>query len=322
MTDRPITRRSWLASASAAGVGIAAGISGLGNAPALARSTSKSPVEGPFRYGMNTATISGQKLPIVAIVDLLTKAGYGAIEPWLREIEAYRDAGGSLPDLKKRLADGGIAVDSAIGFAEWAVDDEAKRRKGLEQLRRDMDLVQAIGGTRIAAPPSGLTDRPFGDVRVLGERYRAACEVGAAIGVVPQAEVWGFSATMSRLGEVVAVLIESGRPEACVLPDIYHLYKGGSAIESLGLLAPRAIHVLHMNDYPANPPRESIKDEHRVYPGDGVAPVTAILRSLRDGGFKVTLSLELFNRALWNRDPAEVAATGLAKMKAAVAAIG
>jgi hypothetical protein len=39
------------------------------------------------------------------------------------------------------------------------------------------------------------------------------------------------------------------------------------------------------------------------------------------GGEKV-LSLELFNRTYWEQDPLEVAKTGLAKMKAAVKAIG
>ena len=45
-----------------------------------------------------------------------------------------------------------------------------------------------------------------------------------------------------------------------------------------------------------------------------------MLRDLRDGGFRVALSLELFNRDYWKRDAAEVAAEGLARMKAAVAA--
>jgi sugar phosphate isomerase/epimerase len=186
-------------------------------------------------------------------------------------------------------------------------------------MRRDMDLVRAIGGKRIAAPPVGMTDRTGVDLRVLGERYRALCELGDRSGVVPEAEVWGFSKTMGRLSEVAAILIESGHPKACLLPDVYHLYKGGSDYGGLRVLAPSAVHVLHMNDFPADPPRASIKDEHRVYPGAGVAPITKILRDLRDGGFRVTLSLELFNRDYWKGDALAVAKTGLASMKVAVA---
>jgi len=273
----------------------------------------------PFLYGLNTSTISGQKLPIAQVVAIAAKAGYNAIEPWIRELEAHKQAGNSLGNLKRQLEDNAISVESAIGFAEWAVDDEARRKKGLEQMKRDMDLVSGIGGKRIAAPPVGLTDHRELDVRKLGERYRAVCELGDTAGVIPQAELWGPSKTMSRLGEVAAVVIESAHPKACLLPDVYHLYKGGSSLEGITLLSPASFHVIHMNDYPADPPRESITDAHRVFPGDGIAPITALLRDLAARGFRVALSLELFNRDYWKRDAAEVAATGLAKMKQCVA---
>ena len=47
----------------------------------------------------------------------------------------------------------------------------------------------------------------------------------------------------------------------------------------LRLLGGAAVQVFHMNDYPADPPREKITDAHRVYPGDGVAPIADILRT-------------------------------------------
>jgi sugar phosphate isomerase/epimerase len=75
-----------------------------------------------------------------------------------------------------------------------------------------------------------------------------------------------------------------------------------------------------MNDYPAEPPRDEIADAHRVYPGDGVAPLAGLLRDLRAAGFRGALSLELFNREYWKQDPLTVAKTGLERMRAAVAA--
>src|SRR5690606_27079714 len=150
-------------------------------------------------------------------------------------------------DLRKRLADLGLTVESAIGFAPWIIDDDAKRAEGLEQARREMDLVRQIGGERIAAPPAGATREPRVDLMAAARRYRALLEAGDAIGVVPQVEVWGFSANLSRLGETALVAIESGHPKACILPDIYHIYKGGSDFAGLGLIAGRAVHVFHVN---------------------------------------------------------------------------
>ena len=79
-----------------------------------------------------------------------------------------------------------------------------------------------------------------------------------------------------------------------------------------------ALQVFHVNDYPATPPRDKMNDSDRVYPGDGIAPMSRILNSVGGHGRSIVLSLELFNRDYWKLDPLEVAKTGLAKMKAAV----
>lgn len=134
--------------------------------------------------------------------------------------------------------------------------------------------------------------------------------------MVPEVEVWGFSRTLGRLGEAACVAIDAGHPKACILPDVYHLYRGGSDFAGIKLLGAAAIHVFHFNDYPADPPRARLTDADRLYPGDGAAPLRTLLRDLSSGGFHVTLSLELFNRKLWSQDPLAVAKTGIEKMRA------
>ena len=152
----------------------------------------------------------------------------------------------------------------------------------------------------------------------MAERYRALLELGDRMGIVPQVELWGFSRVLGRLGETALVAIESGHPKACMLLDVYHLYKGGSSLTGLRLLNGAGLHVLHFNDYPANPPRAAITDAQRVYPGDGVAPLKEIVGDLRAIGYRGVLSLELFNQEYWKQDPLTVARTGLAKMRAVV----
>lgn len=312
-----VTRRKFLASTTSLGLTAGLGSTTILATPASAKSTSGNPPS--WRYCLNSGTISGHKLPIEEQVQLAGKVGYDGIEPWIRDLEAYVNRGGKLIDLKKQIADAGLQVEGAIGFAHWIVNDPRQRQAGLEQARLDMDLVRQIGGTRIAAPPAGATgDEPL-DLREAAERYRTLLEVGAKIGVVPQLEVWGFSANLSRLGEVAQVAIEAGHPDACLLLDIYHLYKGGSAFAGLQLIAGHSMHCFHVNDYPADPPREKIGDKDRVYPGDGVAPLDAIFQTLAAGGFAGALSLELFNRQYWQQPAELVARTGLQKMKSAVA---
>jgi 2-keto-myo-inositol isomerase len=327
MLRTQLKRREWLAAGTAAVVGgatsLADGAQGrtfpdTGSVRAGAEASSKT---GTFLLGLNTSTIRGQRLSIVEEIAIAEKAGYQGMEPWVEELERYAASGGSLEDLGKRFRDAGISVESAIGFFEWIVDDPQRRRKGLEAARRSMELVHRVGGKRLAAPPVGATDRAMTDLLIVAERYRALLELGGQIGVVPQAEVWGFSRTLGRLGEATMVAMESMHPDACILPDVYHLHRGGSDLGGIKFLSPRAIHVFHMNDYPADPPREKLTDADRVFPGDGTAPLKALLQDLSAGGFHVMLSLELFNRKYWNQDPLTVARTGLERMKALVKSI-
>ncbi|QDT30552.1 Inosose isomerase [Gimesia panareensis] len=292
---------------------------GLATTPAAAATPArKRSAAEPFAYCFNTSTVRGQKLGIVEQINLTSQAGYDAIEPWMRDIDQYVTEGGSLQDLRKRIEDAGLTVESAIGFAQWIVDDPAQRKAGLEQAKRDMDTLQQIGGIRIAAPPTGATKQSDLDLFAAAKRYRALLELGDQMQVIPQVEVWGFSESLSRLGESMFVAIESGHPKACLLPDVYHIYKGGSDFNGLGLLSGSAIQVFHVNDYPADPPRETINDADRVYPGDGVAPLTEIFRMIHKAGFRGVLSLELFNREYWEQDPLAVAKTGLRKTREAV----
>jgi sugar phosphate isomerase/epimerase len=307
-----LSRRQWLGGMSATAV------TGLTATCSVAAQQAK-PAADPFTYCLNTATIRGQGLSIADEVDLAAKAGFQAIEPWINELERHVENGGTLRDLGRRITDAGLRVPSSIGFAEWIVDDEGQRRRGLERARRDMDMVRQIGGTRIAAPPSGAIKEAVNLLRA-AERYRALLDIGDKIGVTPQVELWGFSRSLNRLGETALVAMESGHPRACILADVYHLYKGASEFGGLRVLNGAAMHTFHLNDYPAKPPRGEITDAHRVYPGDGTAPLARILRDLRETGFRGVISLELFNRDYWKQNAATVLRTGLARMRTVVQA--
>src|SRR5262245_23129993 len=150
--------------------------------------TAAEPTE-PFGYSFNTSTIRGQKLPIDEEAKLAGKAGYNGFEPWIGELQEYVKKGGNLKDLGKLIADSGMTVPSAIGFARWIVDDDLERQKGLDEAKRDMEMVLAIGGIRIAAPPSGATDKPITDLQRIADRYRKLAELGAKIGIIPEAEI-------------------------------------------------------------------------------------------------------------------------------------
>jgi sugar phosphate isomerase/epimerase len=312
----PVSRRTFFATTAAT----VAASSLATNQSAVAASSS----ELPFRFCLNTSTIrecqyNGKKIDIVGAVEVASKAGYSGIEPWIGELDTYVKNGGVLSDLRKRISDAGLTVESAIGFSAFLHEDDNERQKGLEEAKRCMGLVHAIGGTRIAAPPVGVTDKTGLDPLKLATRYRALCELGQKEQVFPQLELWGFAKTLARMGEVAFVGVEAGHPYACALLDIYHIFKGGSDFEGMAMFSASRMYNFHVNDYPADVPRETINDAQRVYPGDGIAPLGKIFRTLRDNGYRGVISLELFNRDYWKQDAFEVAKTGFEKTRESVA---
>jgi len=268
------------------------------------------------------ATIRGHNLGFVKELETASKAGFRSVEIWMDSLQTYLKNGGTLSDVKKRLSDLGVQVENTIGFAAWIVDDDAARKKGIEQMKGEMDMLAQIGCKRIAAPPVGATEMPKLDLNKAAERYRTILEMGDATGVVPQLEMWGFSKNLSRASEVLYVAMESGHPSAKVLLDVFHLYKGATPLDTLHLMSPSAIDILHMNDYPANLSPTDITDADRIYAGDGVAPIKHILQILHQQDKPLIISTEVFNKNYYNQDALAVARTALAKMKAVTSELG
>jgi len=252
-------------------------------------------------------------MSLVEKVDVAAKVGYDGIEPWVGEVEDYVEQGGSLDDLKKRISDKGLSVPDAMGFIEWIVDDDDLRAKGFEKAKRNMEMVRQIGAERLAAPPCGVKEGESVDLLRAAERYRELLELGDTCDVIPMVEFWWMSPALYRLGQAVMIAIESGHPKACVLADVFHIYRGGGRLDSLRLLGPDILGMMHMNDYPADPPMNEINDGHRVHAGDGVAPLVQVFRDLHDIGFHGMISLEVFKYK--QQDALEVAQTGLLKMR-------
>ena len=268
-----------------------------------------------FEFSLNMSTIMGQKLGLIKELEIASAAGYKHCEIWVPTLEAYLKSGGTLLEAKKRIDDLGINIQNAIGFAQWIVDDEATRKQGLEQMKREMGMLAELGCFRTAAPPMGATKEAGLDLRRAAERYRAILDIGASTGVTPQLEMWGHSKNLNRVADVLFVAAEAGQPNAKLLLDVFHIYKGESSIDCLHLVGENSIDVFHVNDYVTTIKPTSITDGDRIYAGDGEAPIKEIIKRLKPSEKPVILSLELFNKELWAQDPLKVAKTGLEKMK-------
>jgi len=300
-----ITRREFLGASALAMSGLALPWGCSAGAP-------KNPA--PFRISLNVSTIRTYKLPVDQQIDVCGKAGFDGIELWVSDIQAYQEKGGSLAELATKLKDNRLVLENIIGFAQWASDDQDKRNVGFQQMQREMEMTAALGGKFIAAPLAGV-NRLESSLDDYAERYLHIIEAGKAIGVTPLLELWGAGA-LNKLAHAVYMIIATGHPDANLLLDFYHLYRGGNSFDSLNLINLAHLPLFHMNDYPPTPPREQLNDRDRVYPGDGICPFDQLIPMLYKGGFRGGFSVELFkDEYCRNKTVEEVLATTLEKTK-------
>ena len=107
-------------------------------------------------------------------------------------------------------------------------------------------------------------------------------------------------------------------PDSTIVLDPFHIFRGGGETDDMRGIPADKIAVFHFNDAPASPPRAEQADADRVYPGDGILDLKAMIAILKEAGYQGVISLELFNPSYWEEDPREVARIGLEKMKSAI----
>lgn len=286
--------------------------------PELTFSEVKKPAS-KFKFCLNTSTIRGQNPGLQKSIEIAARAGFDSVELWVQEVREYKTQNGSLKSLKKFLDDNHITVEDAIGFAPWMVDDEQQRKAGFAQMKEEMELMAELGCKRIAAPSSGVKADASLDLYKVGERYKQLLDLGRQTGVVPQLEFWGSSPVFYHFGQALMAAAAANDPDVKILPDVYHLFRGGSGFDCLKMVNGNLIDVIHVNDFSSAIPRELQQDKDRIYPGDGVAPYKQIITDLAHMGGTKVLSLELFNLEYWKNDSLTVAKTGFEKMKKVVA---
>ena len=250
-------------------------------------------------------------------VDIAADAGYDGIEPWVEEIDAWVEEGGSLTRLRDHAERRGIRIVNLIAFFEWAVPEADRHAKGLEEARRCFEMAQVLECPFVATAPKGIHDREV-DLFPVARRFAELEEAVSDFTPNPLLEFWGFARTLGTVGEMLLVAAESGVSDVKLLTDIFHMYKGSGHQAGLDYFGPGRLGLVHVNDYPSKPARAEIEDEHRVYPGDGEAPWGEIVASLERQDYRGMLSLELFNPAYWAEGPVVTARKGLEKLRACV----
>jgi 2-keto-myo-inositol isomerase len=204
------------------------------------------------------------------------------------------------------LADAAIAQPTSSRKMTLSIHQNTSRGASLETWTKRCEQFATIGLAKIYCP--SITNR-----RVTAEDFKATpgCirEVGDIAKQFDLTAMIEFARTSTHLATLRSSLtVIRGAAHANVRPmlDFFHFWSGMSKFEDLDLIRPGEIAHVHFQDI-LDTPRELIDNNGRVIPGDGDAPVVAILRKLAEKQYAGPLSVELFLMDLQQGEPYEVA---------------
>lgn len=293
-----ISRRKALTTSLKASLAVVGGYAFAANSQEVKSTTPVSKNNLPMRISLNTSTLLHYKLAADVQIEMVAKAGFNGIELWMSDIKRYLDNGGIAEDLRDKLQAHNLILENIIGFSKWCSDDAEERKKALTQLREEMLITASLGGEYIAAPVQGISALDRNKYDDYAERYNAILELGDETGVTPIIELWGMGA-LNKVADCAQIVIATGHPKATMLLDFYHVYRGGNNWNTIDILNGKRLPVIHMNDYPASPSYEELKDSDRVLPGEGICEFDVVIPKLYNAGFRGGFSVELFNKGYW-----------------------
>lgn len=265
-----------------------------------------------FKYSLNSSTI--KPTPIIDKIRIAKEAGYQGIELWHADIDLHIENGGTLAEIKQAVEESGLEVPTTIMLKGWCEPKGPDYEAGIAECKRRMQQSVEVGVPHVVAgPPHGPVD-----LQLAAKRYGELLELGLSMGVKPSVEYLGIAQDVCTIDVALEIMEGSGHPDATIILDPFHDFRGGGGCESIAKLKPEQIAVVHFDDAPAAPPREQQRDPHRVMPGEGIIDLKRTLELLHQIGYSGFLSLELFREDLWQQDPLEVAKLGLEKMRAVV----
>jgi 2-keto-myo-inositol isomerase len=246
----------------------------------------------------NTSAAAGYR----ASLEGWARAGIKNVEITAAQVDAFLK-NDSLAAAKRVLTDNGLTPVSAACGVGGLWEPGPNHAAALENLKKRCEMLAELGLTHIYAPVGGGMQKfTEDDYKIGADNMRQAGDVVQQFRMRMTAEFTRNSPFISTLPTMLKVTRAAGHPSVKPLVDCYHFWSGNNKLEDLDQLKPNEIGHMHFQDVP-DMPRELLDNTTRLIPGDGISPLTTILRKVSDKGYSGSLSVELFLPKYQQADP-------------------
>lgn len=250
-------------------------------------------------------------------------AGFTYLEIWAAKLRRYLETQ-SVADLKHAFDESGVKPLS-INSIEHITFRSAQAYAAIKQECEELSVIaEALNCPYIVVVPGKLTEPPPNRHEIIVESVGVLEELGAIAethGVALGFEFLGQTDCSVQTVELANEIVKQvNRSNVGLVIDSFHFYAGGSTIESIDSLDPDKLFIFHINDA-EDLPRDQLQDWHRLLPGLGILPLSAMLKAFQRIGYDRVASVEIFRPEYWERDPVELAKDARAAMERVFATI-
>jgi 4-hydroxyphenylpyruvate dioxygenase len=212
----------------------------------------------------------------------------------------------SLASARRVLTDLGLTPVSAACGVGGLWEPNPNRAASLENFKKRCEMFATLGLDHIYSPTATTQKFTLDDYKTGADNMREVGEIAKQFRMTAMAEFVRTSSFISTLTTILKMTRLAAHPNMKPLFDCYHFWSGLNKLEDLDSIRPGEIGHVHFQDVP-DMPRELLDNTTRIIPGDGISPLTTILRKLADKGYAGPLSVELFMPKFQQGDPFEVA---------------
>ena len=260
---------------------------------------------------------AGGKMTLALHQNTSARAGYReSLEGWARagikEVEITNTLldgflkTDSLPAARRVLTDLGLSPVSGACGVNGLIEPNPKRPAALDEFRKRCEMFVALGLPRIYSTTATNIKPAPDDYKMAADNVREVAEIAQQFKLTAMFEFVRQSTFASTLTTLLSITRASGHSNVGPLFDFYHFWSGHNRLEDMDGLRAGEIKHVHFQDVP-DMPREMLDATTRFVPGDGIAPITAMLQKLAQKGYEGSLSVELFLPRFQQGDPYEVA---------------
>jgi 2-keto-myo-inositol isomerase len=188
--------------------------------------------------------------------------------------------------------------------------DDASYRQIQDDLRFLGEIGTKIGCKKVVAVPTFDVGN-YTKTQIKEESVRVLNDLA------DQADQYGVELAYEFVGYPNCSVNTFGQMYEIIEADCFHFHALGSRLEDLKQADPEKIFNFHINDA-EDLPVGALRDDKRLWPGDGVIDIDAILKTLKKIGYSEMVSIELFRPEYWDWEIERAIRVGKEKTKAVV----